>query len=229
MKSSPPVLSLADVAFSYGKREVLQRVSLRLEHGQSAAIMGRTGSGKSTLLACICGLVRPAAGKVEVLGRSIPDMSRRALAAYRRQHLGVVFQFGELLPSLTAVENVALPAILSGVGWPAAEAQATDLLASLGVSPTEQPSMSLSGGERTRVAIARALINKPELLIADEPTGALDTETRDAVRDLIYQIPRIENCGLLVVTHDPAMAARADAAYRLQEGRLESISNVVAE
>lgn len=223
-----PVLTIDDVSFSYGRRRVLRSVSLRIERGRSVAIMGRSGSGKSTLLACICGLLRPSSGDIRVLERSLPAMSARELARYRRTHLGVVFQMGELLPALTPVENVALPAMLNGASWHTAETEAVRLLEGLGVPITENPSMSLSGGERIRVAIARAMINHPDLVIADEPTGSLDTETRDAVADLIYQLPRADGCGLLVVTHDPAVAARADEVWRLEDGQLAPAAAVEA-
>jgi len=223
-----PVLTMDDVSFSYGKREVLRSVALRIERGRSVAIMGRSGSGKSTLLACICGLLEPSSGDIRVLDRSLPAMSVRELARYRRTHLGVVFQMGELLPALTPVENVALPAMLNGMSWHAAEAEAVRLLTELGVPITGNPSMSLSGGERIRVAIARAMINRPDLVIADEPTGALDTETRDAVATLIYQLPHKDGCGLLVVTHDPAVAARADEVWRLEGGQLAPAAAVEA-
>ena len=218
------VLDVDNLHVRYGAKEVLEGVFLRLSAVESVAVMGRTGSGKSTLLSCIAGLQRPSSGKVVVAGKDVTGMRARALAAHRRSALGVVFQHGELLPALTSVENTALPAMLQGVAWPEARDRATRLLESLGVPTDDTPASVLSGGERQRTALARALVNSPRLVVADESTGALDTETRDEVLDLVVSRAREEGCGLLLVTHDPAVAARADRVFRLEAGRLQELA-----
>lgn len=214
------VLDIADVRFSHGSRVVLDGVSLSVGPGQSVAVMGKTGSGKSTLLAIVGGLLRPSSGVVQVAGTNLHRVRPSKVAAVRRRTMGFVFQSGELLPAMTAAENVALAMVLDGVGWPAALDHARDLLSRLDVPLGDVPSAVLSGGERQRAALARALINSPRLVVADEPTGALDTDTRDAVADLLFQRPGHEESGLLLVTHDPVLAARADVVYTLADGCL---------
>lgn len=220
MDIDPPALRLTDINVRFGDRVVLDRVTLSVEPGTSVAIMGRTGSGKSTLLSCVTGLLRPTHGTVELAGENLATLSAAALASHRRTTLGVVFQHGELLPALSVIENVALPALLEGEAWETASTRASAMLDRLGVPTAGQGSMHLSGGERQRAALARALVNSPRLLVADEPTGALDAETREDVCALVYAQPQATGCALLVVTHDPAVAARADQTFRLDEGRL---------
>ncbi|SMQ17807.1 putative ABC transport system ATP-binding protein/lipoprotein-releasing system ATP-binding protein [Streptomyces sp. Ag82_O1-12] len=216
---APPVLHLSEVAYGVSGRRLLDGVDLTVSAGQSVSVMGPSGSGKSTLLMCLMGLIRPQSGRVEVAGEDITRLSARKLAAHRRQHIGMIFQFGELLPELTPVENVMIASLLAGDPVDDARNRATSLLTDLGV-PEAATTQDLSGGERQRVAVARALINTPELLLADEPTGALDGDQREAVADLLFSTPRNHACALLVVTHDLAVAGRADVQLRLHEGRL---------
>ena len=213
-------LVINDLSYSYGDRQILSQVSLRIERGQTVAIVGRTGSGKSTLLSCIVGLLPPPAGTVVVNGVDVGKASHRDLATMRMQEIGYVFQHGELLPSLSAVENVALPAMLNGLSFESSRQAADRLLKSMGMQVTDVPALSLSGGERQRTALARALINEPSVLVADEPTGALDTEVRDEVADLLLATTARLGAAVLLVTHDPALAKRADRVYRLNDGRL---------
>lgn len=201
-------------------RSLLDDANLTLRSGESVAVTGPSGSGKSTLLMCVLGLNRPTAGQVRVAGADVTRMRPRKLARHRRAHIGTIFQFGELLPELTPVENVAVAALLSGTRRSAAFEQAASLLARLGVSADAVATSQLSGGERQRTAVARALINKPSLLLADEPTGALDERNRESVSDLLFGLPKETGCGLLVVTHDAAVAARADRTVHLAGGRL---------
>jgi len=186
------------------------------------SVTGRSGSGKSTLLSVVAGLVRPRGGTVTLLDLRVDKLRANTLARMRRQHLGVVFQAGELLPSLTAVENVALPLLLDGGRWSVAEDSARDLLAELGVDngSHDLPAGDLSGGERQRTAVARAVVTEPALLMADEPTGALDAQTRDEVADLLFSLPAVRGCALVVVTHDPTIASRADEHFDLVDGVL---------
>ncbi|MFD9629928.1 ABC transporter ATP-binding protein [Streptomyces violascens] len=197
-------------------RVLLNGVDLQVRAGESAAVTGPSGSGKSTFLGCVLGLIRPSQGVVQVAGQDVVRMRQRALERHRSQHIGVVFQFGELLPELTPVENVALAALLTGTPSQQAYEQAERLLEELGVPYSGVPTGQLSGGERQRTAVARALVNEPAVLLADEPTGALDTATRDSVAELLFEVPRRWGCALVVVTHDPDVAGRADACVELK-------------
>ncbi|WP_406082827.1 ATP-binding cassette domain-containing protein [Streptomyces zaomyceticus] len=177
---------------------------------------------KSTLLSCVLGLIKPAAGSVRVMGTDIVGLRPARLAAVRARPMGMVFQFGELLPELSPLDNVMLASLLARTDRRAAQERARSLLDDLGV-PRAATSDELSDGERQRTAVARALINEPALLLADEPTGALDTETRDRTAELLFDLPRRYACGLLVVTHDPGIAARADRTLRLEAGILKTV------
>ncbi|MFC9465104.1 ABC transporter ATP-binding protein [Streptomyces coelicoflavus] len=215
----PPVLRLSEVVYGVSGRSLLAGAELTVPAGSSVSVMGPSGSGKSTLLMCVMGLIRPQSGRVEVVGQDVTRLSARALAAHRRRHVGMVFQFGELLPELTPVENVMIASLLAGDAVSEARSRAESLLTRLGV-PEATATQDLSGGERQRVAVARALVNTPELLLADEPTGALDGEQRESVADLLFSTPREHGCALVVVTHDPMVAGRADVRLHLHEGRL---------
>ncbi|MFB7089679.1 ABC transporter ATP-binding protein [Streptomyces sp. NPDC056296] len=216
---APPVLRLSEVAYGVSGRSLLAGADLTVPAGSSVSVMGPSGSGKSTLLMCVMGLIRPQSGRVEVVGQDVTRLSARALAAHRRRHVGMVFQFGELLPELTPAENVMIASLLAGDAVAEARSRAESLLTRLGV-PEATATRDLSGGERQRVAVARALVNMPELLLADEPTGALDGEQREAVADLLFSTPREHGCALVVVTHDPMVAGRADVRLHLHEGLL---------
>ncbi|MFD8978891.1 ABC transporter ATP-binding protein [Streptomyces sp. NPDC059564] len=224
-----PSLTVHGLSCRVGNRQLLEGAELEVGAGESVAVMGPSGSGKSTLLACALGLVKPQRGSVCVAGTDITKLSQRGLARHRREHMGVVFQFGELLPELTPVENVAMAALLAGVPHTQAYADAGSLLAELGVPGDRTPTSQLSGGERQRAAVARALINKPAVLLADEPTGALDTRNRDSVAQLLFSVPRRWNCALLVVTHDVEIAKRADRCLVLSDGRLVPADEVGGE
>ncbi|MFG2498496.1 ABC transporter ATP-binding protein [Streptomyces sp. NPDC048441] len=214
------VLEIAALDFTIRQRELFSGLRLTLHAGESVAVIGPSGSGKSTLLACVLGLLKPHAGSVRVAGTEITGLRPARLATLRSHSIGMVFQFGELLPELSPVDNVTLAALLSrSVNHRDARERAQKLLEELGV-PDAATSDELSGGERQRTAMARALINEPKLLLADEPTGALDAETRDIAAELLFALPRQRSCGLLVVTHDLAVAARADRVLRLEGGTL---------
>ncbi|WP_234344932.1 MULTISPECIES: ABC transporter ATP-binding protein [Streptomyces] len=218
--SAGAALTVAGLRYTIGERVLLDGVGVQVQPGESVAITGPSGSGKSTLLSCLLGLIKPQDGTIEVQGSDITRMGARQLARHRRDTTGMVFQFGELLPELTPVENVALAALLSGLSHKEAYARAASLLADLGVPTDGAATDSLSGGERQRAAVARALINQPRLLLADEPTGALDEANRESVAELLFSVPQRWNCALVVVTHDTAVAARADRHLALHEGRL---------
>lgn len=224
-----PALDIHGLSYGIAGRTLLDGLDLRVDRGESVSVVGPSGSGKSTLLGCVLGLIRPDSGVVAVCGTDLVSSRTRTVERLRGSAMGVVFQFGELLPELTPVENVALGALLAGV--PAAESyrRATELLAELGVPLAETPTNRLSGGERQRTAVARALINRPALLLADEPTGALDVRTRDGVADLLYELPARWNCALVVVTHDLTVAARADRCLQLLDGSLVACDPVVGQ
>ncbi|MFI0355320.1 ABC transporter ATP-binding protein [Actinomadura sp. 9N407] len=220
MEKGTTVLRLEGLRCAAGGRVLLDAVHLNVAAGESVAVTGPSGSGKTTLLMCALGLVPPDSGTVQVAGEDLGRLSFRRLAAHRRRNIGVVFQFGELLPELSPVENVALPALLAGEPHRAAYREAAGLLESMRVPVDATRTALLSGGERQRTAVARALIGGPALLLADEPTGALDREAGAMVADLLFSLPLTRACALVVVTHDQAIAERADRRLRLEGGRL---------
>ncbi|MFD4761796.1 ABC transporter ATP-binding protein [Streptomyces sp. NPDC058439] len=220
MQANHPVLEVRDLCYSVAGRALLDGVDLTLPAGRSMAVTGPSGTGKSTLLNCVLGLIRWDHGEVRIAGQDLARLKPRSLARHRRDTMGMVFQFGELLPELTPVENVALAALLAGVKRGEAFGRARRLLLELGVPVEGTPTAELSGGERQRAAVARALVNRPALLLADEPTGSLDARNREAVAELLFSLPEQWGCAVLVVTHDESVAARADHRFALYEGRL---------
>jgi ABC-type lipoprotein export system ATPase subunit len=202
--------------------EAVRDVSLELRANEFVSIVGRSGSGKSTLMAMLGALTEPTQGKVLLDGTDIWTLSERERARFRARHIGFVFQFQSLLPNLTAVDNVALPALL-GRTMPAekAYARAYDLLARVGlIDRADAFPGSMSGGEQRRVAIARALVNSPALLLADEPTSDLDEDTEADIIDLLEQLQRSESFGFVLVTHNLALAERAQRCYEMRQGVL---------
>ncbi|HEY8474576.1 MAG TPA: ABC transporter ATP-binding protein [Natronosporangium sp.] len=215
------VLSVHGLRYEVGDRAVLDGVDFVAPAATTTAIMGPSGSGKTTLLMCVAGLLTAKAGRVEVNGRQINTLSPRQRASVRLTDIGIVYQFGELMPELTPLENVALPALLAGSAPSQAYQRARELLAELSVGEVAQtPTAALSGGERQRVAVARALVNRPSLLLADEPTGSLDRAAADLVADVFFRLPQAHGCAAVVVTHNPRIAARADAQWELDAGKL---------
>ena len=214
-------LRVDGLSYRVGDRQLFEDLSLTLPAGRSTAILGPSGSGKSSLLSLALGLVKPQAGTIEVDGRDITALRRKDLARLRAESVGMVFQFAELLPELSPAENVALAALLAGRSGPDLDEEVTRLLKELGV-PRSRSVATLSGGERQRTAVARALINRPRLLLADEPTGALDEKNRDLVADMLFELPERHGCGLLVVTHDETVAQRADQVLTVRGRGLRS-------
>ena len=201
--------------------DVLTDVSLDVPAGQFLAIAGPSGSGKSTLLGLIAGLDQPTAGRIEVAGVDITALDEDALARFRRDHVGYVFQSFHLLPTLTAQENVAVPLELAGEAGAAARAAA--LLAEVGLADrAHHYPVQLSGGEQQRVAVARAMARRPALLLADEPTGNLDSATGKQIIELLVGMNRRLSSTLVLVTHDTALAAHADRVVTLRDGRIVS-------
>jgi len=219
------LVQLAKVSKQYDRdgSAAVTDVSLEIGPGESVAIMGPSGSGKSTLLNLIAGLDRPTSGTVTVGGERVDTLSETGLARYRRRQVGMIFQFFNLLDDMTVIDNVLLPAQLAGVPAAKARARAGELLAALRIQGHRDAYPArLSGGERQRVAIARALVNRPALLLADEPTGALDTAAGEAIGELLLDLSSSGQT-LILVTHNPDLAARyARRVINIVDGRLAS-------
>jgi putative ABC transport system ATP-binding protein len=201
----------------------VDRVSLVVAPGEAVAVMGPSGSGKSTLLNLIAGLDRPTSGTITVAGERIDRLSETGVARFRQRQVGMIFQFFNLLDDLTVADNVLLPAQLIGMPKAKARARVDELMAALRIEAHSNAYPGrLSGGERQRVAIARALVNRPALLLADEPTGALDTATGQAIGELLLDLNRSGQT-LVLVTHNPELAAQyAERTVRLVDGRIDS-------
>jgi len=219
------VIRLDGVTKSYqaGAPPALAEVSLSVAAGEVTAVMGPSGSGKSTLLNLVAGLDRPTAGTVTVAGRRVDTLGEAALARFRARHVGIIFQFFNLLDDLTVEDNVLLPAQLAGASRRRARTRAGELLERMGIERhrDEYPAR-LSGGQRQRVAIARALVNSPELLLADEPTGALDTAAGQQIGALLRELNAAGQT-LVLVTHDPALAQQyAARTVRLVDGQVQA-------
>jgi lipoprotein-releasing system ATP-binding protein len=204
--------------------EVLKGVSFEIEKGELVSIIGTSGSGKSTLLHILGALDDASAGSVSFLGQDLASLSSNKQAKLRNQHLGFVYQFHHLLSDFSALENVAMPLLIGGEKPAKAKQEAQLLLDKVGLSHRvdHRPS-ELSGGERQRVAIARALVNKPALVLADEPTGNLDHNTALSIYDLMRELNREYNTALLVVTHDGELAAKMDRQLHMQDGLLVNV------
>ena len=199
---------------------ILRDVSLTIGKGEAVGIVGASGSGKSTLLMIMAGLERPGKGEVEVDGVKLGELNEDALARFRGQRIGIVFQSFHLIPTMTALENVAAPLELAGVDDANDRASAELAQVGLGDRLSHYPAQ-LSGGEQQRVALARALAPRPSLLIADEPTGNLDETTGRAIIDMMFDLPARRGATLALVTHDSALASRCDRVIRMRSGRIE--------
>ncbi|WP_068118451.1 ABC transporter ATP-binding protein [Tropicimonas marinistellae] len=220
-----PILSLADVTLSLdgnaGRVEILHGISLDVAEGETLGLVGPSGSGKSSLLMLMGGLERATSGSIVADGHDLSAMGEDALARFRRHHMGVVFQSFHLIPTMTALENVATPLELAGAG-DAFDRAAQELRAVGLADRMDHYPAQLSGGEQQRVALARAAAPRPRLLLADEPTGNLDGNTGDAIVDLLFGLRDRHGATLILVTHAPDLAARCDRVLRLSDGRLDS-------
>lgn len=205
----------------YGSLEVLRGVSLHISHREIVSIMGPSGAGKTTLLQIIGTLDRLESGRVVLNGTDVSLMKERNLSAFRNKEIGFVFQFHQLLPEFTAEENVMMPALIGGTAMHDARREARRLLDYLGLHDrvTHKPS-EMSGGEKQRVAVARALINKPSVLLADEPSGSLDSQNRTELHKLFFDLRENFNQTILIVTHDSELAGLSDRTIHIQDGLL---------
>jgi len=219
--SQQVVVRLDGVHKEYGDAKALDDMSLEIRAGDAIAVMGPSGCGKSTLLSMVAGLDRPTSGTVEVHGQDLGTLNETGLALFRRRNIGIIFQFFNLIDDLPALDNVALAAQLTGTSARQARRRALELLDELGVADRKDTyPAALSGGERQRVAVARALMNRPALLLADEPTGALDSRSGEQVMDLLIDLNQIGQT-LLIVTHDPHLATRcASRLIEVADGRV---------
>lgn len=215
------MLAARNLHKSFGPTPALRGAEIALAKGELVAVMGPSGSGKSTLLHCLAGILIPDQGEVVFDGRSIGRLSDRERSLLRRGRFGFVFQFGQLVPELPLLENIALPLLLAGRARRAAVAQARTWLPRLGLDGLEHRLPGeISGGQGQRAAIARALITKPDVVFADEPTGALDSVAADQIMELLVDTARLEGAGVLIVTHEPRVAAFADRTVIVRDGRV---------
>ncbi|CAM5634466.1 ABC transporter ATP-binding protein [Streptomyces chartreusis] len=214
-----PLLAARDLVKAHGRTEALRGATVELRPGEILAVTGASGSGKSTLLHCLAGIVRPDSGAVTYGGERLDQLPERRLSELRRTEFGVVFQFGQLIPELTALDNVALPLLLGGARRQEAQASAGEWLERFGVRGQEELRPGeMSGGQAQRVALARALVTGPKVVFADEPTGALDSLASEQVMSALAHTSRESGTAVLLITHDAQVAAYADREVRLADG-----------
>lgn len=215
------MIEACDIHKRFGEVEVLRGVSLDVAAGEMVAIVGASGAGKTTLLQIVGTLMQADGGSVRIAGTEVGRLNDRALSAFRNRHIGFVFQFHHLLPEFTALENVMMPALIGGMARKEAESRARELLEMVNLSAraTHKPS-ALSGGEQQRAAIARALVNRPSVVLADEPTGNLDTKNRDEIYALLGDVCREFGQTIVIVTHDERLAAQTDRKIEMSDGRI---------
>jgi len=222
-EASQPILSARNIHKYYGDLHVLKGVDLDIHAGEIVSMVGPSGSGKSTLLHILGTLDEAAQGEIRLKSRDLHSLKGRALAAFRNRHIGFVFQFHHLLPEFTALENVCIPAWISGGSKTAAETRARELLETLGVGHrVENKPAALSGGEQQRVAVCRALINGPDIIFADEPTGNLDSANAMELHALFFELRKKFNQTFLIVTHNETLAEMSDRVLHMKDGNVIS-------
>jgi putative ABC transport system ATP-binding protein len=222
MSNEVPLLAARSLAKTHGRTKALRDATIELRAGEILAVTGTSGSGKSTLLHCLAGIVRPDEGSVVYAGQRLDQLPDKRLSELRRTEFGVVFQFGQLIPELTAIDNVALPLLLAGVGRAEAHRQAGEWMERFGVrGQEEQRPGEMSGGQAQRVSMARALVTGPKIVFADEPTGALDSLASEQVMAAMVHTAREAGIAVLLITHDHQVAAYADREVRLRDGAIE--------
>ena len=216
------MIQLHDIRKSFGALEVLKGIDLTINRGEVVSIVGPSGAGKTTLLQILGTLDRPDSGQVLFDGIDISAYKEKQLSAFRNQHIGFVFQFHQLLPEFTAVENVMMPALIGGASMNDARSRAMEMLEYLHLTDRalHKPA-ELSGGEKQRVAVARALVNRPQVILADEPSGSLDTQNKEELHRLFFDLRDQLGQTFIIVTHDETLAATTDRTIRLRDGRIE--------
>jgi lipoprotein ABC transporter, ATP-binding protein len=215
------ILSIRNIHKSFGALEVLKGIDTDIARGEMVSIVGASGAGKTTLLQVMGTLLRPDEGSITLADTDVTRLGDAALSRFRNQHIGFIFQFHQLLPEFTALENVMLPALIAGQSKRAAANRAAELLEFMGLTArAEHKPTELSGGEQQRVAAARALTNRPDIVFADEPTGSLDTHNRSELQALFFRLRRELDQTFVIVTHDEKFAAQTDRCIRLADGRV---------
>jgi ABC-type lipoprotein export system ATPase subunit len=221
--SKSAILSGTDLSKKYGDLEVVKGVSLTVDAGEFVCLVGKSGCGKTTLLSLLSGLEKPTKGKVSLDGREITSSTEDELALFRRENVGFIFQSFNLIPTLSAWENVALPLFPIKMTNEERRRRATELLVKMELGHRiEHLPLALSGGEKQRVAIARALVNNPKIIFADEPTGNLDSGTGEAIMDILNRLHREEGVAILMVTHEVELAKAANRFIRMKDGEIMS-------
>lgn len=217
------MIRVKDIHKSFGSLEVLKGVDLEIQKGEIVSIIGKSGAGKTTLLQIIGTLDKANSGKVEINGVDVSGLSEKELAEFRNKHIGFIFQFHQLLPEFSALENVMMPAMIGRMDWKEAEKRATELLTDLGLGErlTHKPN-ELSGGEKQRVAAARALMMKPDVILADEPSGSLDEENKKELHKLLKHMQEQYNQTIVIVTHDKELAEISDRVIEMRDGVVKS-------
>ncbi|WP_030670126.1 ABC transporter ATP-binding protein [Streptomyces cellulosae] len=224
MSNPVPLLAARDLVKAHGSTEALRGASVELRAGEILAVTGASGSGKSTLLHCLAGIVRPDDGTVTYGGERLDQFPEKRLSELRRTEFGVVFQFGQLIPELTALDNVALPLLLAGTSREDAHQRAGEWLERFGVrGQAELRPGGMSGGQAQRASLARALVTGPKVVFADEPTGALDSLASEQVMTALVQTARESGTAVLLITHDDQVAAYADREVRLSDGTVSAL------
>lgn len=213
------MIDIKDITKNFGTLQVLRGVNMHIGKGEVISIVGPSGAGKTTLLQLVGALDRPTAGSITFNGEELGRMSDKQLATFRNKHIGFVFQFHQLLPEFTALENIIIPALIAGRSRSVAEREAMELLEVMGLGERagHKPS-EMSGGENQRVAVARALINKPALVLADEPSGSLDSKNKKELHNLFFELRKRYGQTFLIVTHDEELATLTDRTIRMVDG-----------
>lgn len=215
------MIQIEGITKSFGQLQVLKGIDLNIDKGEVVSIVGPSGAGKTTLLQIIGTLDRADAGRVIINGTDVSCMKEKELSAFRNREIGFVFQFHQLLPEFTALENVTIPAMIKGVSAHDARKQALDMLKFLGLSDraSHKPA-ELSGGEKQRVAVARALMNNPSVVLADEPSGSLDTKNKEELHNLFFELRDKLGQTFVIVTHDEGLASQTDRTIHMLDGRI---------
>lgn len=221
------MIEIKNIRKSFGSLEVLKGIDLSIQKGEIVSIVGPSGAGKTTLLQIIGTLDKPDSGSVFVDGIDTTQLSQKKLSDFRNKHIGFVFQFHQLLPEFTAIENIMIPAYIAGVGSKQARQRAEELLRFMGLSErAKHKPNELSGGEKQRVAVARALINNPDVILADEPSGSLDSKNKEELHQLFFDLRDKYGQTFVIVTHDEQLASITDRTIHMRDGILENLETL---